>query len=470
MGLASKLAAAQAAQGAAPPAQQQSTTGGASDNRASSAQQQPGGYPQQQQYGQQPQSQQPGAYGQQPYGAQSGQGQKQSQPPVQQQYGGQQPGSYGQTPQQQPGAYGQQSYGAQSGQGQKQSQQQYGGQQPGAYGQPPQQQPGAYGQPPQQQQQQYGRPPAAQPQAGAYGGAPQGAQGAQGAQGGPQGGSQGGPANYVSILQKAIQENGLSAFYQPDQLQRIAATLPAKIDDVCRTWKIPKEIGVDLARLALYDIVIYADDSGSMSFEENGERIDDLKLILTRAAYIASLFDDNGIQVRFMNNTVQGDGLRNEQQVLQLLSQVQFRGLTPLGTSLRNKVLEPLVLGPARQNRLEKPVLILTITDGSPAGEAEGTILNVVTRTKRELSQTRYQAGAAAFQFAQVGNDLKARDFLAKLDNDPTVGAMVDCTSNFEVEQDEMAKLGVTLDPATWLVKMLLGAIDPSYDAQDEAR
>lgn len=45
---------------------------------------------------------------------------------------------------------------------------------------------------------------------------------------------------------------------------------------------------------------------------------------------------------------------------------------------------------------------------------------------------------------------------------------MVDCTSNFEVEQDEMAKQGVVLDPSTWLVKMMLGAIDPSYDAQDE--
>lgn len=33
-------------------------------------------------------------------------------------------------------------------------------------------------------------------------------------------------------------------------------------------WQIPMEIAVDLVRLALYDIVIFADDSGSMSFEE----------------------------------------------------------------------------------------------------------------------------------------------------------------------------------------------------------
>jgi hypothetical protein len=42
---------------------------------------------------------------------------------------------------------------------------------------------------------------------------------------------------------------------------------------------MPVELALDLAALALYDIVIFADDSGSMAFEENGERIDDLKLI-----------------------------------------------------------------------------------------------------------------------------------------------------------------------------------------------
>jgi hypothetical protein len=47
-------------------------------------------------------------------------------------------------------------------------------------------------------------------------------------------------------------------------------------------------------RLALYDIVIYIDDSGSMAFEEQGERIKDLELILKRVAFAATLFDEDG--------------------------------------------------------------------------------------------------------------------------------------------------------------------------------
>lgn len=57
---------------------------------------------------------------------------------------------------------------------------------------------------------------------------------------------------------------------------------------------MPTELAHDLATLALYDIVIFADDSGSMIFEEGGERIQDLKLIMGRVAEVATLFDEDG--------------------------------------------------------------------------------------------------------------------------------------------------------------------------------
>lgn len=41
---------------------------------------------------------------------------------------------------------------------------------------------------------------------------------------------------------------------------------------------MPKELAGDLVKLALFDVILYVDDSGSMAFEEGGERIDDLKL------------------------------------------------------------------------------------------------------------------------------------------------------------------------------------------------
>jgi hypothetical protein len=60
---------------------------------------------------------------------------------------------------------------------------------------------------------------------------------------------------------------------------------------------MPVELAVDLSALALYDVVIYADDSGSME-SGDGERIEDLKLIVAKVAEVATLFDDDGIEVR----------------------------------------------------------------------------------------------------------------------------------------------------------------------------
>ena len=102
-----------------------------------------------------------------------------------------------------------------------------------------------------------------------------------------------------------------------------------------------------------------------------------------------------------------------------------------MGTQLRQKVVDPLVVQPARSGQLRKPVLIITITDGQPAGEPSGSVFDTIRYASNELSRNhRYGKGAIAFQFAQVGNDLKAREFLSKLDEEPGIGDLVDCTSS----------------------------------------
>lgn len=196
-----------------------------------------------------------------------------------------------------------------------------------------------------------------------------------------------------------------------------------------------------------------------------------MKSILAKVAHATSLFDQDGIQVRFLNTPLNGDNIRNEQDVLRVVGQVSFKGLTPLGTAMQQKILEPLVLGPARQQRLQKPVLVIAITDGAPQGEDKFKIRSVIEQTKRELSSTKYGPDSVSFQFVQVGTDMKARDFLAELDADPSVGQFIDCTSNYEMEADEMSRIGVqNFSPSIYLMKLLLGSIDSSYDTKDERR
>lgn len=205
-------------------------------------------------------------------------------------------------------------------------------------------------------------------------------------------------------------------------------------------------------KLALYDVIIYIDDSGSMQFEEKGERIKDLQLILERVAFAATLFDEDGIELRFMNQNPPDhliSNIRTEQQIQQLLSNHKFSGLTPMGTELRKKVIDGLVLNKLRSNQLRKPVLVIAITDGQPAGEPTDAVFDTVRYAVDQVSRSPFGPGAVAFQFAQVGNDEKAREFLGKLDADPMVGRMVDCTSSTY---------------RSWLLDQLAANIEPDYE------
>ncbi|KAJ3204393.1 hypothetical protein HDU67_009545, partial [Dinochytrium kinnereticum] len=191
-------------------------------------------------------------------------------------------------------------------------------------------------------------------------------------------------------------------------------------------------------------------------------------LILERIAEVALQMDDDGISIRFMNSTVSADHVRSGSEAISLVDRVVFNGLTPLGTQLQRKVLDPWVLEPLRRRTLQKPVLVIIITDGEPVGEDRHKLKNVILEAKQQMMAMGYPATSVAFTVAQCGKDLGAQRFLSELDNDPAVGGMVDCVSYFELEAEEYAKKGVDLTPELFLVKLCVGGVDRSYDEQDE--
>lgn len=270
-------------------------------------------------------------------------------------------------------------------------------------------------------------------------------------------------------LTRIVQENGLHRCYPQNKLERaIDRARQIDYDELARQWSIPKEMAYDLSSLALYDIALYCDDSGSMAFEENGERIDDLQIIVSKVAGIAALFDEDGIVVRFMNSEQQGNGITQASQAESLVKSIRYGGTTPLGTNLKKKVLDPFVVQQIYQNNLDKPVLVIIVTDGCPVGEPRQTLKSVIRNTVQICARSCACERMVGFQIAQVGKDQKAQQFLEEIDNDPDVGHLIDATSYYELEHQEMLRKGVELTPELWLVKMMLGGIDRSYDDVDE--
>lgn len=268
-----------------------------------------------------------------------------------------------------------------------------------------------------------------------------------------------------SKLCSAITGNRLEAFYPNDRLSAIA-NRAGSIDyaGLAARWQMPVEMALELVPLALYDIVVYADDSGSMRFAENGTRIDDLKEILAKVAEVATLFDDDGILIRFMNSNAVGNGVKTASEANNLVAGLSFDGLTPLGSALDTKVIRPMFFN--NLNSLQKPILVISITDGEPS-EDPSIIKRVITEANNAAARSRYGSGAIAFEFAQVGRNQKAQAFLASLDNDPRVGHIIDATSYYELEAEEFKRKGLNLTPSLWLIKLMVGAIDPDKDRRD---
>lgn len=261
----------------------------------------------------------------------------------------------------------------------------------------------------------------------------------------------------------------LHGFYSQQSLQNL-------VNRACRhdyktlmvQWGLPTlDMAVDLAVLGLYDIVIFGDDSGSMGTvepkEDNLSRWEILKQVVKTIGFWSSLMDADGVVVRFINSMTEGNGISNAVEIDGIFRTVRPSGGTPLGEQLDAKIIRKIVVPVIQSQEIQRPVLVLNITDGTPSNSnaVKQTILNC----RNFCAGTKYGENAVAFSFAQIGSDSSATEYLGQLDTDSQVGHLIDCTSEFSIEKQEC---GAGFTEAVWVVKLMIGAVDPAYDSADE--
>ncbi|KAL8954969.1 MAG: hypothetical protein Q9183_006846, partial [Haloplaca sp. 2 TL-2023] len=64
---------------------------------------------------------------------------------------------------------------------------------------------------------------------------------------------------YKNLLQATIQQKSLQNMIPPNHpnLEKYAQRAASQIQQVCQRWEIPREVGQDFVKLALFDIVLY---------------------------------------------------------------------------------------------------------------------------------------------------------------------------------------------------------------------
>lgn len=89
--------------------------------------------------------------------------------------------------------------------------------------------------------------------------------------------------------------------------------------------------------------------------------------MVRRIAKITGLFETEGIKVRCINSTQDGEfnNIRTLEDVEAVMSKIRFNGThTRIGTRLWDKILKPLVFDKIDSNSLTRPLIVSIITDG----------------------------------------------------------------------------------------------------------
>ncbi|KAI5795416.1 hypothetical protein DFH27DRAFT_121064 [Peziza echinospora] len=266
------------------------------------------------------------------------------------------------------------------------------------------------------------------------------------------------------------------------------------------------EQALGLSVLALYDLIILADNSSSMVMLEEGKRREKLDFILKEIAdiyYPASNIDEespsvdkNGVKrnegithVKILNGGKLNGALQKAEgykhviplKIKSLMAKLQYEGLSEIGTELERKVLEPYVYAPVKRpdgtisKEMRKPVLVIIITDGQIEGKEHPKYLEKVILKYTLHLENEMPAGgrhAVSYQFARVGNDPKAAAFLNYLDDHKQIGKSIDCMREQIDEVYESSKKGeLGREEKNYMIsKLLLGSIDTLLDEKDKKK
>ncbi|KAI0882479.1 uncharacterized protein GGS22DRAFT_195754 [Annulohypoxylon maeteangense] len=171
--------------------------------------------------------------------------------------------------------------------------------------------------------------------------------------------------------------------------------------------------------------VIYCDDSGSMTNNKGKEenRWGNQKELVLRIARTTTriLPDGEGVALRFINNETDNSTSLDLEGIGTSISSIVPKGNTNIGTTLEERILEPLVYSRLEAKALERPLLITIITDGGPEPESKDMLAKVIVECGDRLVQDGFPRDSVKFLIGQIGSSNRAVDFLNTLKNNDDI-------------------------------------------------
>mmetsp|Transcript_7294 Transcript_7294/g.21542 ORF Transcript_7294/g.21542 Transcript_7294/m.21542 type:complete len:298 (+) Transcript_7294:1283-2176(+) len=237
-------------------------------------------------------------------------------------------------------------------------------------------------------------------------------------------------------------------------------TVADRLHHMQQELDLPEEIVTDLMSIAGTDVVVVADDSGSMNCVANPEnhmnpqtRWEELRTTLIKLAHMLLVVDHtDGFHVQFLNDPTWHE-VHTKQHVEALFMGRRPGGRTPLAERLR-----PILDGSwhPKGHSSETEVILLVMTDGEPS--------DCTFDGLKQLVQQKVANVFVTFLMCTEEDDV-VDQYNKYLDHIPGV----DITDDYASEKKEVEALGRKLSYYKWLAKATLGGKMPKYDKMDEA-
>jgi len=230
---------------------------------------------------------------------------------------------------------------------------------------------------------------------------------------------------------------------------------PATIDQLIDKFDLDYEIAADLMSLRGTEIVVIADDSGSMKSKstmrgvpEVKTRWHELQYTLTKLLDILLFVDcDGGFELQFLNSNAAPTAIHSAGDLNDVWRWASPRGGTPL-------------VGRTRQFTNTKPGadrILMVMTDGLPSDGSFDTLRQTV-RAKRSN---------VYMNFMMCTSDDEVVD---RYEDSVDAIPGVDVHDDFQSEKEQVEACGNRLSYNAYLAKCVLGAKFAKYDELDERK
>jgi len=215
-----------------------------------------------------------------------------------------------------------------------------------------------------------------------------------------------------------------------------------------------------LIRLAMYDIVILCDNSTSM---EDPEKKKLFKDTLQRVGHFAFKLNSTGISLRWLHGPYDSRNLDDlsPHAVEKVIEGMSYMPGSKLGTVLREKIVEPMVLKGAKKR--EKPLIAVVIIDGTPTMEESDALYQQFLDCKAE----GYGGGGVVFLVPQIGKSRGAESFLKELEGREDMRDMVYCSGKKLEELKEAADRNDDKAYTARLLNLFAAALPDTITAPD---